>query len=74
MEKELIRTNIMNLTLKQWGKVKEIEQNGFIELTIKELYNLIGFDGGMFFSAKANEIETEFIKAFYEYGRAQANI
>jgi hypothetical protein len=73
MKKELIRTDIMNLTTKQWDKVKEIEKVGFIEVTPKELIGLIGFDGGMFFSGKANEREKVFINSFYETGRALAN-
>jgi hypothetical protein len=73
MKKELIRTDIMNLTLKQWNKVKEIEKAGFIDITPKALIDLIGFDGGMFFSGKANEREKVFINSFYETGRALAN-
>lgn len=72
-QKELIRTDIMNLTLKQWEKVKEIEKAGFIEVTPKELIDLIGFDGGMFFSGKTNEREKKFVNSFYEIGRALAN-
>ena len=69
MSKELIRTDIMNLTISQWNKIKEIEKVGFIEITPRELINLIGFDGGMFFSGKANEREKAFINSFYEIGR-----
>jgi len=69
MTKELIRTDVLNLTLKQWEKVKEIEKVGFIEVTPRELINLIGFHGGMFLSAKANEREQKFINCFYELGR-----
>lgn len=69
MEKEFIRTDVMNLTLKQWKKVHEIEKDGFIYITPKELIELIGFDGGMFFSGKANEIEKIFINSFYKIGR-----
>lgn len=64
MENELIRTDVMNLTLKQWEKVHEIEKVGFIEVTPKELIDLIGFDGGMFFSSKTNEREKKFIDSF----------
>ena len=39
MEKHLIRTEIMNLSLFQWRKVKEIEKCGFVELTVKEFYD-----------------------------------
>lgn len=73
MKKELIRTDIMNLTMKQWDKVKEIERAGFINVTPKELIALIGFDGGMFFTGKANEREKVFINSFYETGRALTN-
>lgn len=70
MKAELIRTEIMNLTSVQWQKVKEIEKVGFIEITVKALIDLIGFDGGMFFSGIANEREKKFIDEFYNYGRA----
>lgn len=73
MGKELIRTEIMNLTMKQWDKVKEIEKAGFIDVTPKNLISLIGFDGGMFFIGKANEREKVFINSFYKIGRALAN-
>lgn len=69
MKKELIRTEIMNLTMKQWNIVKEIEKVGFIEVTPKQLIDLIGFNGGMFLTAKANEREKIFIDSFYEFGR-----
>ena len=69
--KELIRTNIMNLNLKQWEKIHEIEDVGFINITPKELYDLIGFDGGMFLTNIANEREYNFIKDFYIYGNNQ---
>jgi hypothetical protein len=72
MKKELIRTVVMNLTLKQWEKVHEIEKVGFIEVTPKELIELIGFGGGMFLSGKTNEREEKFINSFYEIGRALA--
>ena len=72
MKKELIRTSVMNLTLKQWEKVKEIEKSGFIEVTPKELINLIGFSGGMFFGEKTNEREKAFVNSFYEHGRILA--
>jgi len=69
MSTELIRTEIMNLTLEQWQKVKEIEKSGFIEVTPTQLIKLIGFSGGMFFTGKANKLEAKFIKEFYRKGR-----
>ena len=74
MEKELIRTNILNLTLSQWDKVKEIETAGFINVTPIELIKLIGFNGGMFLTTKANKRETKFIDNFYKYGRLNNRI
>jgi len=70
MEKEIIRTEVMNLTLRQWEKVKEIEKVGFIDVTPEELIDLIGFDGGMFFNGKTNEREKKFVNSFYDIGRA----
>ena len=69
--KELIRVEIMNLTIKQWSKIHEIEKNGFIDITVKGLYDLIGFSGGMFLSGKADNREKKFIKEFYDYGRSK---
>lgn len=71
--KQLIRTEVMNLTLSQWEKVEKIEKFGFIEVTPKELIDLIGFDGGMFFSGKTNELENKFIKSFYKMGRTMTS-
>jgi hypothetical protein len=68
MQKELIRTDIMDLTMAQWDKVRQIEKSGFIEVTPKELIDLIGFTGGMFFGLKANNREKQFIKSFYALG------
>ena len=65
-----IRTDIMNLSLSQWEKVKAIELDGEIETSIKHFYDLVGFSGGMFFTGKANEEEKSFIKEFYDYGRS----
>jgi hypothetical protein len=73
MTKELIRSDILNLTLEEWEKVNEIEKSGFIEVTPMELLDLIGFHGGIFFSSKANERETEFINSYYEIGRRLRN-
>ena len=70
MEKELIRTEILNLSLSQWEKVKEIEKSGFIDVSPKELIDLVGFSGGMFFSGKTNERETKFINSFYSLVRS----
>ena len=58
----------MNLNLSQWDKIKDIEQAGFINISVKELYNLISFDGGMWFKLKANCREEKFINKFYNYG------
>ena len=58
----------MNLNLTQWDKIHEIEEAGFVNISVKELYNLIGFDGGMFFSGKANDREIKFITKFYAFG------
>jgi hypothetical protein len=69
MKKELIRTEIMNLTGEQWEIIEGIKKCGLIEVSTSELYNLIGFTGGMFFGGKANEREFKFIKEFYNYGR-----
>jgi len=66
----MIRIDVMNLTLKQWEKVMKIEKTVFIDVTPKELIDLIGFDGGMFFSGKTNEREKIFVNSFYELGRA----
>ena len=71
MEKYLIRTEIMNLTLTNWEKIHEAEKVGFIECTVKELIELIGFTG-VFFSGKVNERELRFIDEFYNYGRGMA--
>jgi len=73
MKKELIRIDIMNLSLSQWEKIREIEDLGFIDVTPKELIDLIGFSGGMFFSGKANERELKFIEEFYTLGRSLMN-
>ena len=69
MEKYLIRTDIMNLNRDQWVKVQELETVGFIEMTVKEFHDIIGFSGGMFLTGKANESEKQFIDEFYIYGR-----
>lgn len=68
MKKKLIRTDVMNFTLKQWEKVHEIEKSGFIKVTPKELIDLIGFSGGMFFTAKANEREKGLSTLFMNLG------
>lgn len=70
MDKELIRIEIMNLTLDQWKKIEEIEHHGFVEITPKQFIDLVGFDGGMFFSLKANDRELKFIKEVYKIGNA----
>lgn len=60
----------MNLTMAQWKKIKEIEKSGFIEVTQKELIDLIGCSGGMFLSGKLNEREKIFVNSFYKIGSA----
>lgn len=69
MEKTRIRTDIMNLTSAQWYLVHRISHACTINVTPKELIDLIGFGGGMFFSGKANEQEKQFIDDFYKIGR-----
>jgi hypothetical protein len=65
----IIRTEILNLNLSQWDKIHELDDSGKIDISVKEFYELIGFDGGMFLSCKANKEELKFIREFYEYGR-----
>ena len=69
MKKYKISVEIMNLTWTQWKQIRTIENAGFIEVTVKEFKDLVGFDGGMFFTGRANESEKRFIREFYNYGR-----
>jgi hypothetical protein len=51
--KTKIRTEVLNIPLDAWKKIDEITFNGYqIEVTPKELIDLIGFDGGQFLSGK----------------------
>lgn len=69
MKKRFIRTSILNLTSFQWEKIREIETgDGIINVTPKEFIEIVGFDGGMFLSGKANKEELSFITEFY-FGR-----
>ena len=68
--KTKIRTEVLNLTLDTWQKIKQITVNGQIEVTPKELIDLIGFDGGQFLSGKLNDEERIFVDSYYKLGRA----
>ena len=68
--KTKIRTEVLNLTLDTWQKIKQITVNGQIEVTPKELIDLIGFDGGQFLSGKLNDEERIFVDSYYKFGRA----
>jgi hypothetical protein len=68
-EKTLIRIEVLNLTSNAWKKIDEITFNGYqINVTPKELIDLIGFDGGNFLSGKLNQEEKEFVDAYYKLG------
>ena len=68
--KTKIRTEVLNITLDAWKKIKQITVNGQIEVTPKELIDLIGFDGGHFLSGKLNDEERIFVDNYYKIGRA----
>lgn len=69
--KTTIRTELLNIPLDAWKKIDQITFNGYsIEVTPKELIDLIGFDGGQFLSGKLNEEERIFVNVYYELGRA----
>ena len=68
--KTKIRTEVLNITLDAWKKIKQITVNGQIEVTPKELIDLIGFDGGHFLSGKLNDEEQIFVDNYYKIGRA----
>ena len=70
--KTKIRTEVLNITLDAWEKIKQITVNGQIEVTPKELIDLIGFDGGQFLSGKLNDEERIFVDSYYKLGRALA--
>jgi hypothetical protein len=71
--KTKIRTEVLNISLDAWKKIDQITFNGYqIEVTPKELIDLIGFDGGQFLSAKLNDEERIFVDDYYELGRALA--
>ena len=56
-----IRREIMNLTQEQWLKLGKDDFIG----TLGEWSKKFGVEGGMFFTAKANDEEKEFIKLLY---------
>ena len=68
--KTKIRTEVLNITVDAWEKIKQITVNGQIEVTPKELIDLIGFDGGQFLSGKLNDEEHIFVDSYYKLGRA----
>ena len=69
--KTIIRTEVLNITLDAWKKIDQITFNGYqIEVTPKELIDLIGFDGGQFLSGKLNKEERLFVDAYYELGNS----
>jgi len=72
--KTKIRTEILNISLDAWKKIDQITFNGYqIEVSPKELIDLIGFDGGHFLSGKLNDEERIFVNSYYELGRKIAN-
>ncbi len=69
MTKTKIRLEVLNISLTAWKKVERIAFNGYeIEVTPKELMDLIGFDGGQFLSRKLNDSERAFVDEYYRYG------
>ena len=60
----------MNLSQGQWDKIKKLSKGELsIDITPTEFIVLMGFDGGMFFSGKANDKESIFIEELYRIGR-----
>jgi len=67
--KQKIRIEVLNISLDGWEKVKQISSDNIINVTQKELIDLIGFDGGQFLSGKLNEDERIFVDNYYKLGR-----
>ena len=68
--KTKIRREVLNLTLKNWEKIDKITINGYyIEVTPKELIDLIGISGGSFIGGKLNNEERLFVDEYYKLGR-----
>jgi len=67
--KQKIRIEVLNISLDGWEKVKQISSDNIINVTPKELIDLIGFDGGQFLSGKLNEDERIFVDNYYKLGR-----
>jgi len=75
MKKTKIRTEVLNITMDNWKKIDQITFNGYqIEVTPKELIELIGFDGGQFLSSRLNDDEKVFVYEYYNLGRALAKV
>lgn len=73
-QRTLVRLEVLYLSSDNWKKINEIAFNGYqINVTPKELIDLIGFDGGNFLSGKLNEEEKVFVDAYYELGRSLNN-
>ena len=71
--KTKIRIEVLNISIDNWKKIDQIKFNcDHIEVTPKELIDLIGFDGGQFLSGKLNDEERFFVHAYYKLGRALA--
>ena len=64
--KQKIRIEVLNISLDGWEKVKQISSDNIINVTPKELIDLIGFDGGQFLSGKLNEDERIFVDNYYK--------
>lgn len=63
--KTKIRTSILNIPSIKWLMIKTIQIDGYIYVTPLQLYNLLGCDGCMFLTGKANDEEMNFINDFY---------
>ena len=71
--KTKIRIEVLKISMDNWRKIDQITFNGYqIEVTPKELIDLIGFDDGQFLSGKLNDKERIFVDIYYKLGRALA--
>lgn len=69
-KKVKIRTDVLNLSIDNWNKIKEIEKDGVIELSAKEFLDKFGLHGGISFGNKLNSNEQRFFNDYYNIARA----